>query len=189
MKKTVIAGAFMLASASASAAGFNYNYLELGYGDIDHGDAIFFGGSAQIQRGLDLVGSYYDLDFDGPASGSIFTAGVQFNTPIGPKTDFVGSVQLIKAEWEVEYRYNHRTRSVSDDDTGLMLRGGVRHAIQSNILLEGDISYISNDFWDNNELGLKADVRFYATRQFSVAAGVASDQELDGIFVSGRFDL
>lgn len=191
MKKALLASALLLASSTAGAAGFGYSYLELGYGEVDDGDALFFGGAAQLQRGLGVVGSYYTIDFDEDADGEIFTGGLQFNTPIGAKTDFVGSVQLINAE--IEYKiYRGRflgTYTESEDDTGLLLRGGIRHALQQNLQLEGDISYNTNDFWEDDELGIKAGVRFYADRQLSIGVGIASDQELDGLYISGRYDL
>lgn len=190
MKKALLASVMLLASTTAGAAGFGYSYLELGYGEVDDGDGLFFGGAAQLQRGLGVVGSYYTLDFDNDADGDIFTVGLQFNTSVGARTDFVGSVQLINAEVEYEVYHNRFDRhTVSEDDTGLLLRGGLRHALQQNLQLEGDLSYISNDLWDDNELGIKVGVRFYADRKLSVAAGIASDQELDGIYVSGRYDL
>lgn len=199
MKKALLASAIMLASTTVNAAGFGYSYVELGFGEADFvedsdGDALFFGGSAQLQRGLSVIGSFYSLDLGDNADGEIFTAGLQFNTPIGSKTDFVGSVQLINAEVDVEYRegpcrYYRNCDKRSIDDTGLLLRGGIRHAVQHNLQLEGDISYNTNDLWEDDEVGIKAGVRFYADRQLSIAVGVASDQELDGLFISGRYDL
>lgn len=190
MKKALLASVLLLASSTAGAAGFGYSYLELGFGEVDDGDALFFGGAAQLQRGLAVVGSYYTIDFDEDVDGEIFTAGLQFNTPIGAKTDFVGSVQLINAEREFEYRNRFgRLYTESEDDTGLLLRGGIRHALQQNLQFEGDIAYNTNDFWDDDELGIKAGVRFYADRQLSFGVGIASDQELDGLYISGRYDL
>lgn len=199
MKKALLASAIMLAATTANAAGFGYSYLELGFGEAgivedNDGDALFFGGSAQLQRGLSVIGSFYTLDFDNDADGEIFTAGLQFNTPIGSRTDFVGSVQLINAEVEWERtvrvgRYEIDVERGSVDDTALLLRGGIRHSVQQNLQLEGDISYNTNDLWEDDEVGIKAAVRFYADRQLSIAVGVASDQELDGLFISGRYDL
>ena len=190
MKKTLLASALMLACASASAAGFKYTYGEVGYGDLDHGDALFFGGAVDIQQGFGLIGSYYSQDFDGGADGHIFTIGGQFHAPINRQLDFVGSIQLINAEREGRDCSSWgRCYSWSDDDTGLLLKGGVRFAIQQNLHLEGDISYNTNDYWDGDELGIRAGVRFYPVREVSLALGVASDQELDGLYISGRFDF
>ncbi|HVK99826.1 MAG TPA: outer membrane beta-barrel protein [Dongiaceae bacterium] len=190
MKKTLLASALLLLTAPAMAANFNYTYVEGGYGEVDSGDdvdgdALFLGGSVDIQQGFGLIGSFYTIDFDEEADGTIFTVGAQFHTPISNQADFVGSVQLINAEVDFDDCYG----DCSEDDTGLLLRGGVRFAIQQNLHLEGDISYIDNDFWDDDELGLKAGLRFFINRQFSLAGGFASDQELDGLFISGRFDL
>lgn len=191
MKKALFASALMLASTTAGAAGFSYSYLDLGYGELDEGDALFIGGAAQVQRGMSVIGSFYTVDFDGDADGEILTVGVQFNTPVGPGTDFVGSVQLINAEVEQEIYLGRfvGTRTISEDDTGLLLRAGLRHSVQQNFQLEGDISYNTNDLWEDDEFGIKAGARVYFDRQLSMAVGVANDQELDGLYVSGRFDF
>lgn len=193
MKKTILASALLLACTSASAANFNYTYAEVGYGEQDDGDSLFFGGAADIQRGFGLIGSFYTLDFDNDADGHIFTIGGLFHTPINHQLDFVGSVQLVNAEVEWEYcaRYwsGRVCHSESEDDTGLLLKGGLRFAIQHNFHLEGDLSYNTNDFWDGDELGIRAGARFYPDRKLSLALGVASDQELDGLYFSGRYDF
>jgi hypothetical protein len=188
MKKTLLASALMLASAAATAADFKYTYGEIGYGELDDdGDALFFGGAVDLQQGFGIIGSYYAVDFDDDADGHIFTIGGQFHTPINKQLDFVASVQLINAE--VEWDNCPRWADCSEDDTGLLLRGGLRFAIQHNLQLEGDISYNTNDFWEDDELGIKAGVRFFADRQLSLALGFASDQELDGLYFSGRYDF
>lgn len=186
MKKTLLASALLLATTAASAADFNYTYGELGFGEgPGDGDGLFFGGAVDLQQGFGIVGAYYALDFErgnvDDGDLDIFTIGVQFHTPLNNQADFVGSVQLINAE--VDWGYG------DEDDTGLLLRGGIRFAIQQNLQLEGDLSYNTNDFWEDDELGIRAALRFYADRQLSIAGGVASDQELDGLFVSGRYDF
>lgn len=189
MKKTLLASALLLAASTASAADFNYTYGEIGFGEGRYdGDGIFFGGAVDLQQGFGLIGSYYIMDIEvGPFDGDvdIFTIGGQFHTKLSPQADFVASVQLVNAEVDFDDCFG----DCSDDDTGLLLRGGVRFAIQQNLQLEGDLSYNTNDYWDEDELGIKAGLRFYADRQLSIAGGVASDQELDGLFISGRYDF
>lgn len=185
MKKTLLASALLLAASTASAANFNYTYGEIGFGEGRYdGDGIFFGGAVDLQQGFGVMGSYYLLDTGrryGDVDIDIFTIGGQFHTRLSPQADLVASVQLVNAEID---------DCVGDcDDTGLLLRGGIRFAIQQNLQLEGDLSYNTNDYWDDDELGIKAGLRFYADRQLSIAFGVASDQELDGLYVSGRYDF
>ncbi|CBL44495.1 hypothetical protein HDN1F_09120 [gamma proteobacterium HdN1] len=189
MKKLLVSGAFMLASATASAAGFNYTYVEGGYGEVDNGDAFFVAGSAQLQRGLSVIGSYHRVDFDGPFDGDIYTVGAQINTPVGPATDFFASASAVRMEVDTTRRVLWYREKVTARDTGLLVRAGLRHQLQSNLHLEGDVSYNTNDFWDENELGIRGAVRYFFAPQVSAAVGFASDQELDGIFVSGRFEL
>lgn len=189
MKRTLLASALMLATASAAAADFNYSYAEIGFGELDRfdADALYFGGAVDLQQGFGLIGSYYAVDGDRNWDGDILTFGGQFHGEINKQTDFVASVQLVHAEWEWDCW--GRRGGCDDDDTGVLLRAGVRHAIQSNLHLEGDVTYNTNDFWDDDELGLRAGVRFYLDRQFSIAGGIAADQEFDGLFISGRYDF
>ena len=190
MKKTLLASALILASATASASGFNYSYGEIGYGEsYGDGDGIYFGGAYDLQQGFGLIGSLYLLDYDngryGDGDFDIFTIGAQFHAPINNKADFVASVQLVNADADCDFG----GRDYCDDENGLLLRGGIRFALQQNLQLEGDLSYNTNDYWDGDELGIKAGLRFFVDRQLSLAVGVASDQELDGLYVSGRYDF
>ncbi len=194
MKKTLLASALLLAANSALAGNFGYTYVEGGFGEGPaDGDGVFLGGAVDLQQGFGLIGSYYALEYDDRGDWhdegdlDILTIGAQFHTPINSQADFVGSVQLMNAEWDCQHWWRHR--GDEGDDTGLLLRGGIRFAVQQNLQLEGDISYITNDFWDDNELGIKAGLRFFVNRQFSIAGGIASDQELDGLYVSGRFQF
>src|SRR5690606_25558570 len=118
MKKTLLASALMLATASAAAADFKYTYGEIGFGEVDDGDALFFGGAVDLQQGLGLIGSYYTVDFDNDIDGDIFTIGAQFHAPINNRADFVASLQLINAEVDCPRNY-----FCPDDDTGALLRG------------------------------------------------------------------
>jgi len=186
MKKTILTAALLLASTAAMAADFKYTYGEVGFGEgRGDGDGLFIGGAVDLQRGFGIVGAYYALDYDRGRNADgdldIFTLGVQFHTQLNMQTDVVGSIQLINAELD--------WNSGNSDDTGLLLRGGLRYAFQQNLHFEGDLSYITNDYWDDDELGLKVGVRFYPAPQLSLAVGAASDQELDGFFVSGRYDF
>lgn len=191
MKRTLLASALLLATATATAADFNYTYGEIGFGEgRGDGDGIFLGGAVDLQQGFGLIGSYYALDYDGGRWGDdgdfdILTIGVQYHAPINNQADFVLSAQLVNADADCEVA----GRDYCDDDNGLLLRGGIRFAIQHNLQLEGDLSYNTNDYWDDDELGIKAGLRFYADRQLSIAGGVASDQELDGLYISGRYDF
>lgn len=189
MKKALISAALVLAAGSASAADFRYTYLEVGYGEAQiqdtDGDSLFLGGAVDLQQGVGLIGSYYSMSMDNHVDGDVFTVGGQFHTKLNNQADMVASVQLIDADFD----YRHNGVHYGDSDTGLLVSAGLRFAVQQNLQLEGDISYNTNDFWDGNEFGLKAGARFFVDRQLSIAAGVASDQEVDGLYISGRYDL
>ena len=58
MNKTLLAAALALAANTALAGNFNYTYIEGGYGEVDtgddgdDGDALFIGGSVDLQKGF-----------------------------------------------------------------------------------------------------------------------------------------
>ncbi len=189
MKKLLLASALVLASAAASAADFKYTYGEVGYGEgYGDGDGLYFDGALDLPQGFGIMASLYKLDYDrrwGDGDFNILTLGAQFHAPINNQVDFVGSVQWVSADADC----NFAGRDVCEDENGILLKGGVRFALQQNLQLEGDLSYNTNDYWDDNELGLRAGLRFYVDRQLSLAAGVTNDQELDGFYVSGRYDF
>jgi len=186
MKKIFLSGALLLASTITMAADFKYTYGEVGFGEgRGDGEGLFIGGAVDLQQGFGIVGAYYALDYERGLNEDgdldIFTIGMQYHTQLNTQADFVGSIQMIHAELD---------RNRGDiDDTGLLLRGGIRYAFQQNLHLEGDLSYITNDFWDDDELGVKVGLRFYPASQLSMAVGAANDQELDGLYISGRYDF
>ena len=74
------------------------------------------------------------------------------------------------------------------DDTGLVASAGLRFRVQPKIELEGDVKYLTNDILHDG-LGAQVAGRFYIDPRFSVAAGVAVDTEMDGLFVALRYNL
>ena len=187
MKKTLISAMMLMASSAALAGDFHYSYVEAGYGETDHGgDGLFVGGAMDLKQGLGLIGSFYSQNLDHDVTRDILTFGGQFHTPLDNRTDFVASMQLVSADADCKNAFGY---DVCDSKTGLLARAGVRFTVQPKLQLEGDLSYNTNDYWDGSELGLKVGARYYVDPHLSLTAGVASNQENDGIYLGGRYDL
>lgn len=186
-------GAMAAQDSSQTGSPFKYTWIDGGLGDVDDGSAIFVEGSLAIDRNLALVGGLYSYDFDG-ADGYLIEVGGQMRFPIDRKTDAYGSVRLYHSKIDVDNvtvcagSLCVTARGGEADDTSVILRGGVRHAIDSRVHLEGELSYIAGDLFDG-DLGLRAGGRFYFDKQLSVAVGLTVDTEIDGLYVSLRYDL
>lgn len=191
--KTTFVKASLLAlalgtSAEASAATFNYNYVEGGFGELDSdGDALFLRGAHDIAKNWGLVGGLYFGDVDPGADVNAFEFGVQYHQPLKSNLGFHAGVQLLHVEVDFD---NHPVFGFarSEDDTGLIANAGLRFQVQPQFQLEGDVTLSSNDMLDDG-LGLRGAARYYFTNELSAAGGLAVDTELDGLFVSLRYDM
>jgi opacity protein-like surface antigen len=188
--KTTFVKASLLAlalgtSAAASAAEFNYNYVEGGFGELDSdGDALFLRGAHDIDKNWGLVGGLYVGDADPNIDVTAFEVGAQYHQPLKSNLGFHAGLQLLHVEVDVDTPFG----SASDDDTGLIANAGLRFQVQPQFQLEGDVTLSSNDMLDDG-LGLRGAARYYFTNELSAAGGLAVDTELDGLFVSLRYDM
>lgn len=178
--------ALLAGSAAANAGDFSYDYIEGTFGETEaDGDILGFGGSVSLDKQFGLVGGLGIVDFDG-GDGMVLRGGGLFHTPIQKNLDFVGTLELVYSDWEVDAGpFNAKW---SDDDLGLAASGGVRFQVQDNFELEGRLTLTEVDPFDDG-LGLYATARYYMNKQFSASAGVAADAVYDGLFINLRYDL
>ena len=174
--------ALLAASAAASAANFSYDYLEGGFGELDNdGDVIQFGGSKGMDKAWGVLGSIGFADFGGNADGTVLQGGGFMHSAINTDADFYANIRLVYAEWDAPAGFD-------DNDIGFAAAGGIRYQIQDNFHVEGELSTYQLDPFDDG-LGLKIAARYFFDKQISVAGGVASKGDYDGIFVGVRYDL
>jgi hypothetical protein len=192
MKTTFVkAGLLALAmgvSATAGAATFNYNYVEGGFGELDNdGDAFFLKGAKDLNPNWGLVGGLYFGDADPNIDFTAFEFGAQYHQPLKSNLSFHAGAQILHVE--VDFDHPVFGTKISDDDTGIIANAGLRFQVQPKFQLEGDVKFSSNDMLPDDGLGLQIAARFYIDPRLSIAGGVASDTELDGLFVGLRYDL
>lgn len=176
----------LAASAGTQAATFSYDYLEGGFGEVDieeyadvEGDIIQFGGAMSLNKQFGFVGGLGIVDYDG-TDGNTLRGGGLFHTELNKDLDLFGTVELVYSTWDAA--------SGDDDDVGLAASAGLRYAMQDNFHLEGKLTVVEVDPFDDG-LGLMAGARYYIGSQLSAAAGFASDAEYDGIWVNIRYNL
>lgn len=186
LRHYVLAGVLGL-SASVSHAAFSYNYVEGGFGEIDDGEALFIGGSQQINQNLFVLGSLYSVDpninlgitgYDG--KGFYAEAGLGWSMPLAPQADFFATGQILYADLDLP---------VDGDDLGAVARAGLRYSPVSQIELEGSAALSDNDLLIDDGFGLSASARYYFMPQLSAAIGYSMDTELDGAFINVRYNL
>ncbi len=181
LRPYVLASALALTAGVANAAPFSYDYVEGGYGEVDRGDSLFIGGSSSLDKHLYVLGSAYALDFPGDVNGMYVEGGLGYHVPLAPKADLFATGQLLYAN------LNHVGND--DDDLGAIARVGVRVMPVDKLELEGSLALSSNDFLVDDGIGISASARYYFQPQLSGAIGVSSDTELDGVFLSARYNF
>lgn len=185
--------ALALGASSAANAAFNYSYIEGGFGEIDDGEVLFAKGAFDLTKNFGLVGGLYMGDADPDFDVTALEVGAQFHQPLKGNLSFHAGLQVLHVEVEGDIVVNMGPfgtfrRSYDADDTGLIANAGLRFQVQPKLQLEGDLKLSSNDMIDDG-LGAEGAVRYFFDPKLSVAGGLAIDTELDGLFVSLRYDL
>lgn len=180
-RQLFLAGVLGLGVNAAHAA-FSYDYVEGGFGEIDEGDALFVNASKSIDKNLFILGGVYageqDIPGQGDVDGFYLEGGLGYAMPLNQQTDFFVNAQLLYADADEV-----------DDDLGGIARAGVRFVPLDKVELEGSAAWSTNDLLVDDGLGLSASARYYFAPQVSAALGFSSDTELDGAFVSLRYNF
>lgn len=190
IKMALLAAAMLSAASAIAAPTFNYNYIEGGVGQLDDGEAIFVNGAKDINKNWGIVGGLeigsVDPDFD----VTLFEVGAQYHQPVDSQLSWHAGLKLlyVKVEGDISYPGFGVVASVDEDEIGFVANGGVRFRVNPKFQLEGDIKLVQNDAVDDG-LGLQGAARYYIDPKLSVAGGLAIDTELDGLFVSLRYDF
>ena len=163
------------AASQPKAAPFSYNYLQVAFVDLDSDyEGFKLDGSFDMSRDLALTASYMNTDSGAYHDYDLFTLGLAYHQRLValPRSDIV-----LHGEFEHASRdYSHNNHLHSDDDSGLRLGAMLRHQLQGNIELFGDLAYSS--LYDN-DLALTAGVNLSLNQQFSVVAAVElSDDDM-----------
>lgn len=170
------------AATTAAAADYSYDYVEGGFGEITDGDGLFVNGSHDVAPNIALAGGVFLGNTDPNSSDvTMLEFGGVYHQPLKSNLGFNAGLKVLHVNVDAGRWGNH-------DDTGLVASAGLRFRVQPKIELEGDVKYLTNDILHDG-LGAQVAGRFYLDPRFSVAAGVAVDTEMDGLFVALRYNL
>jgi hypothetical protein len=169
---------------NAASAAFSYDYVEGGFGEIDEADSLFLNASKSIDKNLHVLGGVAMVDsgisipgYDG--DGFYVEGGLGYAMPLTPQADFFANAQVLYANFDVPGE---------DDDIGGIARAGLRFIPLDKVELEGSAAMSSNDFLIDDGFGLSASARYYFDPRLSAAVGWSRDTELDGAFLSVRYN-
>jgi hypothetical protein len=145
MFRYVFAGILMLSSAVALADGLSYSYIQASYVDVDidgeNGDGFGVAGGVEIGDQWHVFADYTTASFD-PGFGSdidldITTAGLGYHHSVSNATDVFAELGFAKVD----------VQSIGDD-SGLLARVGVRHAVSDALELYGSVGNLDFDDFD-----------------------------------------
>lgn len=168
---------------------FSYTYADIGYetweydfgpGDLE-ADALVGQGSYALDEHIFLRGgvTFYEID-DVPRNidddGNRLSVGLGFNTPLKQGLDLVATGDIVRDDNDF------------DDETGLVLTGGVRHRTTSQLELQGGL-FFEDIYEEADDIGLYGQGLFHANEQIDIGARVrlAGDIETFGLF--GRYNF
>lgn len=178
LRRAICGGLLLMAASIVAADPFSYDYVEAGVGEVDEGESVFAGFSRSLGSGVYGLGSIYSVDF-GPVDGMYVEGGLGYKAPVNGNVSAFVNGQLLYA--------NVDTRRGDDDDLGAIARAGLKFKPSDKVELEGALALSSNDFLIDDGLGLEVAGHYYFDPRFSLGLGVASDTELDGVFLKARY--
>jgi len=162
---------------------FNWNFAQFGleFQDLDgfDRDAIYGRVSVALDEHLFLRGNVNLYDGDGDYDGIGLSGGLGFHTPLQQGLDLVITGDVLHDRIEVG---NNK-----DNETGMRLAGGVRHATAANVELSGGAFMWR--MYDETEIGLYGEALFKVAEKVSVGADIqfSGDYDVLGLFARVSF--
>lgn len=168
---------------------FSYTYLQ---GGVDIGnlrnpradaDTVYIEGSYALDPNLHVRGGlgYYDGDVrrgSGNIYGHRISAGIGFNTLLQDGLDFVASGDVVQVR--------AKSGGSSATDTGVDLRGGVRHRTTDRLQLAGGAFH---ENIDRSDTGLYGEALFNVQHNLDVGARVQVGDDIGTFGLFGRYNF
>ncbi|OGT20464.1 MAG: hypothetical protein A2V90_09650 [Gammaproteobacteria bacterium RBG_16_57_12] len=165
-------------------AQFSYNYAQISFVDLDAGfEGLMIGGSHDVGQDLAISASYMSTDSSSALDYDVFTIGLVHHQRLAqiPRSDLALHGEILHASLD----YMRAGSIRSDDDNGLRFGGMIRHQVQKNLEVFGDLSYSS--LYDH-DLGLTAGANLELNEQFAVIASVELSDD-DMLLLGIRMEL
>ncbi len=169
--KAAVLSAGLIAPWGAFAQDLNYNYLQgavsfyPGFEDQD-----FIGvdarGSVLMTEDIFIFGGLKFMTDDVDLTAGHVGAGYRFSLDRG--TDVYGGVTLEYQEVEakiIDPDSLTSTVTLSDDDTSMGVRGGLRHMLMRDLEVAGEVRYVAGDL---DYVGFAASAQYFLNRQIGL---------------------
>lgn len=174
-------------SLAAHAGNFDYNYGQVGFEMGDFG-GLTLTGSFEINKDMFVIARYAALSNDDAGFDIDYTdisVGAGYHMPINSKTDAVYTASFNSGEVDIpSFTILGFTFPAStDDDTGLLLTAGVRHNLNANVELAGNIYHITTF---DGDTGFQGEARYNINNKMSAGLSFATGDYLDGLGLNFR---
>lgn len=182
LSSSVVLG-LLVTTGNAVANNFSYTYAEAGILDFDGGDGFVVGGSYAVKPDVFVIGSYStgELDNVNNVDLSSLAVGVGYHMPLQNNTDGVIGIGYVKAS--AEAKINGRT--LDNDETGFVVRGGVRHMFTDQVEAEANLNHSTVG---DSETYLSFGGRYHFNRQFSAGVSISTNDD-DTMAIGGRMNF
>jgi Outer membrane protein beta-barrel domain len=186
VRRFVLIASALAGIATAQADELDYTYVEAGFGrveidNVDTGDGLFLGGSLGFGTNWLAFGEYSTSSFDVGGTNVDFNQivlGLGGHFPIADSVDFVGKVGYVDASADVGTPFG----TVSVDDNGYLLSGGVRALVAQSFELAASVDYVDYGDSDDTGINLWGLYRFNELFSLGARAGFADNTDEYGVF-------
>lgn len=188
MKRLIITAALFALTTPVLAQSPSYNFVQLGYQELDlddgglgidvDGDGFAGGGSFVIAPNWHVVGDFSTADFGSGVDLNTIQLGGGYHTDISPTMSFFTNLLWVNAEIDTPFG--------SFDEDGFGLSVGVRSNLNSNVELEGALSYV--DLGGGSDgIAVGGAAWYRISDVFSVGLNASFDEDVVGFGIAGRF--
>lgn len=183
--KKIIGLSALLASISlgAQAANFNYNYGQVGFETGDF-EGLALTGSFDINKDMFVLARFADVTDDQggiDVDYSEYSIGAGYHMPVNPQTDAVFTLSFHSGE--VDVPAFSIFPGYKDDDTGILATAGIRHNLNPQIELAGNIFHTT--IFDG-DTGFYGEVRYNINNKMSAGLNYTSSDAIDGLGINFR---
>lgn len=189
MKRTALAGAVLMVLApSLALAEMSYTNVEVSFIDVEvgqgpfnvDGDGFELAGSYEINERIFAFGEWQDQSLDFGLDGRALELGAGFTHGFSDKLDFVGTLSFVDSEI--------KSGSVTIDDDGLAIGGGVRSQLTDSVELEAGLKYIDFDR-SGGDTGLMVGGRYYINPSMALGASADFNDNADTLRLGFRWEF
>lgn len=162
---------------------FTYDYLDVEYVDIDEFDTDGFrlSGSYDFEQNLSVIGSIVIAEGN-KVDYTQLTGGLAYHQQIkDTETDLVLHAEIEMIDWD----FDSKSSKKDDDDTGILIGSEVRHKINVDAELYGDLSLRTTG--DNDVLLTFGGRLHFTPKLLGIVSYEISDQDILAVGIRYHF--